>query len=185
VGVSSRRKRGTSGPRTSRARRLCPVIACSGGCDPFDKAALARTNRGHLILGSTMPVVVFANRKGGVGKTVSTLYTGRWLARAGQDKRRSSSHTCPRRQCARSSRCAGGAPTAAWPPGSGRLADGQQPQHTEPEHEQHSEVHGIVLPWPPAWHADCGRASRIRTSLAWVTWPIPTRTKACVGGPVA
>jgi len=32
-----------------------------------------------------MPIVVFANRKGGVGKTVSTLYTGRWLARAGQD----------------------------------------------------------------------------------------------------
>jgi cellulose biosynthesis protein BcsQ len=32
-----------------------------------------------------MPTVVFANRKGGVGKTVSTLYTGRWLARAGRD----------------------------------------------------------------------------------------------------
>jgi cellulose biosynthesis protein BcsQ len=32
-----------------------------------------------------MPIVVFANRKGGVGKTLSTLYTGRWLARAGRD----------------------------------------------------------------------------------------------------
>jgi cellulose biosynthesis protein BcsQ len=32
-----------------------------------------------------MPTVVFANRKGGVGKTVSTLYVGRWLARAGRD----------------------------------------------------------------------------------------------------
>lgn len=32
-----------------------------------------------------MPVVTFANRKGGVGKTLSTLYTGRWLARAGRD----------------------------------------------------------------------------------------------------
>jgi cellulose biosynthesis protein BcsQ len=32
-----------------------------------------------------MPTVVFANRKGGVGKTLSTLYTGRWLARAGRD----------------------------------------------------------------------------------------------------
>src|ERR671929_77227 len=32
-----------------------------------------------------MPAVVFANRKGGVGKTLSTLYTGRWLARAGRD----------------------------------------------------------------------------------------------------
>jgi cellulose biosynthesis protein BcsQ len=31
-----------------------------------------------------MPSVVFANRKGGVGKTLSTLYTGRWLARAGR-----------------------------------------------------------------------------------------------------
>ncbi len=32
-----------------------------------------------------MPNVVFANRKGGVGKTLSTFYTGRWLARAGRD----------------------------------------------------------------------------------------------------
>ncbi|MBV8772832.1 MAG: ParA family protein, partial [Deltaproteobacteria bacterium] len=32
-----------------------------------------------------MPVVVFAHRKGGVGKTLSCLYTGRWLARAGCD----------------------------------------------------------------------------------------------------
>src|SRR5712691_8725427 len=32
-----------------------------------------------------MPTIVFANRKGGVGKTLSTLYTGRWLARAGRD----------------------------------------------------------------------------------------------------
>jgi CobQ/CobB/MinD/ParA nucleotide binding domain len=32
-----------------------------------------------------MPTVVFANRKGGVGKTLSTFYTGRWLARAGRD----------------------------------------------------------------------------------------------------
>jgi len=32
-----------------------------------------------------MATVVFANRKGGVGKTLSTLYTGRWLARAGRD----------------------------------------------------------------------------------------------------
>jgi cellulose biosynthesis protein BcsQ len=32
-----------------------------------------------------MPTVVFANRKGGVGKTLSTLYTGRWLARQGRD----------------------------------------------------------------------------------------------------
>lgn len=31
-----------------------------------------------------MPTVVFANRKGGVGKTLSTLYTGRWLARVGR-----------------------------------------------------------------------------------------------------
>lgn len=32
-----------------------------------------------------MPSVVFAHRKGGVGKTLSCLYTGRWLARAGCD----------------------------------------------------------------------------------------------------
>jgi cellulose biosynthesis protein BcsQ len=32
-----------------------------------------------------MPIVVFAHRKGGVGKTLSCLYTGRWLARAGCD----------------------------------------------------------------------------------------------------
>jgi cellulose biosynthesis protein BcsQ len=32
-----------------------------------------------------MPTAVFANRKGGVGKTVSTFYAGRWLARAGRD----------------------------------------------------------------------------------------------------
>src|SRR5918912_2245904 len=31
-----------------------------------------------------MSTVVFCNRKGGVGKTLSTYYTGRWLARAGR-----------------------------------------------------------------------------------------------------
>jgi chromosome partitioning protein len=32
-----------------------------------------------------MATVVFCNRKGGVGKTLSTYYTGRWLARAGRN----------------------------------------------------------------------------------------------------
>ena len=31
-----------------------------------------------------MPTVVFCNRKGGVGKTLSNYYTGRWLARTGR-----------------------------------------------------------------------------------------------------
>lgn len=48
---------------------------------------ITRAQRHFSTAGHTghMPIVVFAHRKGGVGKTLSCLYTGRWLARAGCD----------------------------------------------------------------------------------------------------
>ncbi len=43
-------------------------------CGAIDKPALRRTSLSASILADDMPTVVLANRKGGVGKTLSTLY---------------------------------------------------------------------------------------------------------------
>jgi CobQ/CobB/MinD/ParA nucleotide binding domain len=73
-----------------KSRRRVPAITLRCGC-----TARAIRDRNESIRGApgrrqaadtaAVATVVFCNRKGGVGKTLSTFYTGRWLARAGRD----------------------------------------------------------------------------------------------------